>query len=134
MTFGPGVLLERLDALETAGNRPCRYVIALSGGLDSTVLLHTLAVTRERHGKALLALHVDHRLQPDSRRIGISGIDGRFRECHFPFKLQHLFQRRDFFSRNFTLFYFINHNLGKVNYAVYWVVDFVGNACCQFTY
>ena len=38
MTFGPGLLLERLDALETAGNRPDRYVIALSGGLDSTVL------------------------------------------------------------------------------------------------
>jgi tRNA(Ile)-lysidine synthase len=66
VTFGPGLLLERLDALETAGNRPDRYVIALSGGLDSTVLLHALAVTRERHGKALLAVHIDHRLQPDS--------------------------------------------------------------------
>ena len=66
MTFGPGVLLERLDALETAGNKPRRYVIALSGGLDSTVLLHALAVTRERHGKALLAVHIDHRLQADS--------------------------------------------------------------------
>ncbi len=66
MTFGPGLLLERLDGLETAGNRPDRYVIALSGGLDSTVLLHALAVTRARHGKALLAVHVDHRLHPDS--------------------------------------------------------------------
>ncbi len=66
MTFGPGVLLERLDALESADNRPDRYVIALSGGLDSTVLLHALAATRERHGKALRAVHIDHRLQPDS--------------------------------------------------------------------
>jgi tRNA(Ile)-lysidine synthase len=66
VTFGPALLLERLDALETAGNRPDRYVIALSGGLDSTVLLHALAVTREHHGKALLAVHIDHRLQPDS--------------------------------------------------------------------
>jgi hypothetical protein len=24
--------------------------------------------------------------------------------------------------------------LGKVNYTVDWVVDFVGYACCQFTY
>ena len=68
MTFGPEVLLERLDALETADNKPDRYVIALSGGLDSTVLAHALAATRERHGKALLAVHVDHQLQPESGR------------------------------------------------------------------
>lgn len=68
MTFGPEILLARLDALETPGNRPDRYVIALSGGLDSTVLAHLLATTRERHGKALLAVHVDHRLQPVSGR------------------------------------------------------------------
>lgn len=66
MTFHPEVLLERLDALETPANEPERYVIALSGGLDSTVLAHALAVTRERHGKSLLAVHVDHQLQPDS--------------------------------------------------------------------
>lgn len=66
MTFGPEVLLERLDALETAGNRPDRYVIALSGGLDSAVLAHALAVSRERHGKSLLAVHVDHQLHPES--------------------------------------------------------------------
>lgn len=66
MTFGPELLLERLDALETAGNKPHRYVIALSGGLDSVVLAHALAVTRERHGKSLLAVHVDHQLHPES--------------------------------------------------------------------
>lgn len=68
MTFGPGILLARLDALETPDNKPDRYVIALSGGLDSTVLAHALAATRDRHGKALLAVHVDHRLQPESVR------------------------------------------------------------------
>ncbi len=68
MTFDPEILLERLDALETAGNKPYRYVIALSGGLDSTVLAHALTVTRERHGKSLLAVHVDHQLHPESGR------------------------------------------------------------------
>lgn len=68
MTFGPEVLLERLDALETAGNKPDRYVIALSGGLDSAVLAHALAATRECHGKSLLAVHVDHQLHPESGR------------------------------------------------------------------
>lgn len=66
MTFGPEILLERLETLETAGNKPDRYVIALSGGLDSAVLAHALTVTRARHGKSLLAVHVDHQLHPES--------------------------------------------------------------------
>jgi tRNA(Ile)-lysidine synthase len=66
VTFSPEDLLERLDALETPDNRPDRYVIALSGGLDSAVLAHALATTRERHGKSLLAVHVDHQLNPES--------------------------------------------------------------------
>jgi len=68
VSFGPEVLLARLDALETAGNKPDRYLIALSGGLDSTALAHALALTRERHGRSLLAIHVDHRLHPESSR------------------------------------------------------------------
>jgi len=64
--FSPATLLAQLDALETARNKPSRYVIALSGGLDSTVLANCLAETRERHGKSLLAVHVDHGLHPDS--------------------------------------------------------------------
>lgn len=68
MTFGPDVLLARLEALETADNKPRRFVIALSGGLDSSVLAHALARTRERHGKSLLAVHVDHQLQAESGR------------------------------------------------------------------
>ena len=68
MTFGADVLLERLDALETAANRPRRYLVALSGGLDSTVLAHALAETRGQHGKRLVAIHIDHQLQTDSAR------------------------------------------------------------------
>ena len=58
--------MDRLGELETATNKPERYVIALSGGLDSTVLAAALAATREAHGKALLAVHVDHQLQAES--------------------------------------------------------------------
>jgi tRNA(Ile)-lysidine synthase len=68
VTFGPDVLLERLDALETTANKPRRYLIALSGGLDSTVLAHALSETRDQHGKRLLAIHVDHQLQAESSR------------------------------------------------------------------
>jgi tRNA(Ile)-lysidine synthase len=66
VTFSPEFLLSRLVELETEGNRPERYVIALSGGLDSTVLADALARTRGEHGRALCAVHVDHRLQEDS--------------------------------------------------------------------
>lgn len=66
MSFDPRHLLARLDELETDSNRPTRYVIALSGGLDSTVLAHALAVNRNVHGKTLLAVHVDHDLQADA--------------------------------------------------------------------
>lgn len=52
---------------ELAGSAaPLRCVVAWSGGLDSTVLLHLLVVARRNHPRAirLRAVHVDHGLQP----------------------------------------------------------------------
>jgi tRNA(Ile)-lysidine synthase len=43
-------------------------VIALSGGLDSTVLLHLAAGDPALRARGLRALHVDHGLHPDSAR------------------------------------------------------------------
>jgi tRNA(Ile)-lysidine synthase len=45
-----------------------RWVVALSGGLDSCVLLHLCARYRRQHGDspALLALHVNHGVHPDA--------------------------------------------------------------------
>jgi tRNA(Ile)-lysidine synthase len=60
-------LLQRLRELESLAAPPKRYLVALSGGLDSTVLAHALASTRQLHGKAVIAIHVDHRLQDESR-------------------------------------------------------------------
>ena len=65
MEFTADRLLERLDELH-AGVAPGRYVIAFSGGLDSTVLLHGLASARSRHGVPLIAVHCNHGLQPDA--------------------------------------------------------------------
>ncbi len=42
------------------------WCVALSGGLDSTVLLHLAASLREARHAALRAVHVDHRIHPDS--------------------------------------------------------------------
>ncbi len=45
---------------------PCaeRYVVALSGGLDSSLLLHLLIPFLQRRGAGVLAIHVHHGLSP----------------------------------------------------------------------
>ena len=66
MTFNAEVLLQRLAELEELAPPPERYVVALSGGLDSTVLTHVLSTCRQQHGKSLAAIHIDHQLHVDS--------------------------------------------------------------------
>ncbi len=66
MSFGPASLLETLGRLEQIAGPAKRYIIALSGGPDSTVLADTLCRSAGEHGKPLLAVHVDHGLQPES--------------------------------------------------------------------
>jgi tRNA(Ile)-lysidine synthase len=65
MTFDSKLLVERLTAL-TAGEAASRWLVAFSGGVDSTALLHALASAREQHQTDIMAIHVDHGLQPDS--------------------------------------------------------------------
>lgn len=58
---------DRLSArLETNADRP--MALALSGGGDSIALLHLAARWAEQAGRRLLALTVDHQLNPDSAR------------------------------------------------------------------
>jgi tRNA(Ile)-lysidine synthase len=66
VTFTTETLLRRLAELTDVAGQPNRYVIAFSGGLDSTVLTHALASTRAVHQVPLLAVHVDHGLQKES--------------------------------------------------------------------
>lgn len=63
MSFSPAALFERLerDLPASASGKLC---VAFSGGLDSTVLLHALAIGQRRY--SLRAIHVDHQLHPDS--------------------------------------------------------------------
>ncbi len=61
MTAVADTLTRRLDALEATLGRPSRFVLAFSGGLDSTVLLHALATAGR--DVPLLAVHVNHQLQ-----------------------------------------------------------------------
>ena len=66
MILNAETLLLKLRELEAVAGRPSRYVVAFSGGLDSTVLLHALVPLREELRVPLLAIHVDHGLQQDS--------------------------------------------------------------------
>ncbi len=63
-----GFSSERLLESLTRFSWPRRYRVALSGGLDSVVLLHALATLRERLGVPVDALHVHHGLHPDAGR------------------------------------------------------------------
>lgn len=63
MTLTADKLLERLAELH-AGARPKRYLVAFSGGLDSTVLLHALSIRGGEHGVPIVAVHCHHGLQP----------------------------------------------------------------------
>lgn len=59
-----------VDALLAAltGWPPGDLALSVSGGLDSMVLLDTVAATRAAHGRRVRVLHVDHGLHPDSAR------------------------------------------------------------------
>ena len=62
MPFAPHNLIQRLRGLPAAQ----RYWIALSGGLDSTVLLRALAAQRDGLPGELRAVHVNHGLHPQA--------------------------------------------------------------------
>ena len=63
-------VLENLRAhLEACGSEPLSICVALSGGLDSTVLLHALRnLNSQSERPGLRALHVNHHLQRDAGR------------------------------------------------------------------
>ncbi|MCA1978503.1 MAG: tRNA lysidine(34) synthetase TilS, partial [Thiobacillus sp.] len=56
------------DALARHVPPGAHLVLACSGGLDSTVLLHVLAALRAGHRFRLSALHVHHGLSPNADR------------------------------------------------------------------
>lgn len=61
MSFSPAILGSLLQELEHAAAPPARYVVAFSGGLDSTALLHALSVSGS--GVPVVAIHINHGMQ-----------------------------------------------------------------------
>lgn len=53
--------------LDGSNALPARWVVALSGGVDSTVLLYVLHQLAQRHNATLEAVHVEHGLRADSQ-------------------------------------------------------------------
>ncbi|MDJ0711698.1 MAG: tRNA lysidine(34) synthetase TilS [Woeseiaceae bacterium] len=68
MNFAVGQLREQLAALATQAAPPRRYILAFSGGLDSTVLAH--ALVHADTGVPIVAIHIDHGLHENSREWG----------------------------------------------------------------
>ncbi len=66
MNFDARYLHDRLLEFEFVAGKPRRFIIAFSGGLDSTVLLHAMVTNQSICESHLLAAHVDHGLHPDS--------------------------------------------------------------------
>ena len=62
MKFTRERLLETLAGFEPHAGRPSRYVVAFSGGLDSSVLAHALAGA----DLPVVAVHIDHGLQEEA--------------------------------------------------------------------
>ena len=65
MTFNAQQLLHRVVELH-GSSAVKRCLVAYSGGLDSTVLLHALASVRDSLGLPLVAVHVNHGLHADA--------------------------------------------------------------------
>jgi tRNA(Ile)-lysidine synthase len=66
MTFSSEVLLSRLEELEAGRTEARRLLVAFSGGIDSSVLLHALATSADKHEKPLIAIHVNHGLHENA--------------------------------------------------------------------
>jgi tRNA(Ile)-lysidine synthase len=66
VTLSSETLLQRLADLAADASAPRRYIVAFSGGLDSTVLLHALASSAAHHQLVVQAVHIDHGLQAAS--------------------------------------------------------------------
>jgi tRNA(Ile)-lysidine synthase len=82
MLFNAEVLLSRLEKLQE--DRPRRYLVAFSGGIDSSVLLHALASSADTHRVPIVAIHINHGMHEDApdweahcRRVA-SGLDVPF--------------------------------------------------------
>ncbi len=70
MSFGAGILRQTLAEIRERTGAVNRYVVAFSGGLDSTVLTHALADIGKDDDTALIAVYVDHGLQRESAHWG----------------------------------------------------------------
>ena len=66
MSFTRESLRRKLAGLAELAGTPGRLIVAFSGGLDSTVLLHALATGAKVADESLLAVHVNHGLNENS--------------------------------------------------------------------
>jgi tRNA(Ile)-lysidine synthase len=67
MIFDPPAVLARLRSM-VSDEWPSRWLVAFSGGIDSTALLHALVACRSELESQIVAVHIDHGLHRASMR------------------------------------------------------------------
>lgn len=85
LEFSPQALAGRLAQWPVPG----RYVVLVSGGCDSMVLLHAMAEIRDRLAAPLVALHFDHGLAGESAEWS-RFVESRAQALGVPFSCQEL--------------------------------------------
>ena len=66
MSFSAGILRQTLDELAERAAKANRYIVAFSGGLDSSALLHNIVYLKEK--KPIIAIHVNHQISEYSEK------------------------------------------------------------------
>ncbi len=85
MGFDPAALARVLADLPS----PAGWLVACSGGLDSSVLLHALAALRDDRSPPLRAVHVHHGLQPEADAWA-AHVRAACEALSVPFEVRHL--------------------------------------------
>lgn len=66
------------------GLRHGNALVAVSGGVDSTVLLHLVHAVANEHQLKLIVAHLDHGIHSESRRVALR-VEALARDLHLPF-------------------------------------------------
>jgi tRNA(Ile)-lysidine synthase TilS/MesJ len=84
------LLAEVARALDALGVEQARVLVAVSGGVDSTVLAHALATLAPERGLDLAFAHVNHGLRGDASRADAQAVEELAARMGVAFHVRHV--------------------------------------------